>query len=70
MILLACPFNTDFAADQIVQYELAVSRHEEPYDAWPTFRFKSPRVGIRLRPPTTAIDKRPTCSLRRFALGL
>src|SRR3954470_5677873 len=70
MILLAAPFNANFTAHQIVQYELTVSWHEQPYDARPTFRLKSPCVGFSLRQPAPAIDEWPASRLRRLALGL
>ena len=70
MVLLAGPVDADFAADQIVEHELAFARHQQPHDALAAFGFEALGVGVGFRPPAAAVDERPAGLLRRIALGL
>ena len=50
VVLLAGPVDADFAADQVVEHELAFARHQQPHDALPAFGFETSRRRRRFRP--------------------
>jgi hypothetical protein len=70
VVLLAGPIDADLAAHQIVEYELALARHEQANDALAAFCFQAPRVGVGFGAPAAAVEEWPAGFLGLIALGL
>src|SRR4051794_21601788 len=70
VVLLAGPFDSHFAADEILQDELPLARHQQANDALSACCLEAFSIGVRFSAPSPAVDERAARLLSFFAFKL